>query len=262
MLPYITILGKEIPMYGLMAALGCLFAVLYLKIAQRRHPELEADSELALVYGIIGVFVGAKLFYLIIIFPQLLEDLPYLFSEPALFFQNYLYSGFVFYGGLAGAVAAVVLYCRIAKVRLKGILQLLTPMLPLIHGFGRIGCLMAGCCYGREAAIHRFGIVFPASSAAPAGIPLVPVQLYEAIAELLIFVLLVILFRKNWRGDAMLYLYLVCYGLVRFVLEFYRGDTYRGFIGPLSISQVIALGCILIGIPLLTAIIRKKQCGA
>lgn len=104
MLPYIHILSREIPMYGIMAGVGVLLAVLYLKHAEKRYPKLEADAELAFIYGIVGAFVGAKALFLATVFPAFLADLPYLCTQTTAFFGKYLYAGFVFYGGLYGAV--------------------------------------------------------------------------------------------------------------------------------------------------------------
>ena len=71
MLPYIEVFSRRIPMYGLMAGLGVLLAVLYVKRAEKRYPALEADAELAFVYGIVGAFVGAKLLFLCTVLPEL-----------------------------------------------------------------------------------------------------------------------------------------------------------------------------------------------
>lgn len=158
MLPYIHILSREIPMYGIMAGVGVLLAVLYLKHAEKRYPKLEADAELAFIYGIVGAFVGAKALFLATVFPAFLADLPYLCTQTTAFFGKYLYAGFVFYGGLYGAVLSVCLYARAAKVSAQRLLNILLPVLPLIHSMGRIGCFCVGCCYGRYS--ERWGVYF------------------------------------------------------------------------------------------------------
>lgn len=104
MLPYIHVLSREIPMYGITTGVGVLLAVLYLKYAEKRYPELEADVELAFVYGIVGAFVGAKILFLVTVFPDFWADFHYLCTQTAAFLETYLYAGFVFYGGLYGAV--------------------------------------------------------------------------------------------------------------------------------------------------------------
>lgn len=173
MLPYIHILSREIPMYGIMAGVGVLLAVLYLKHAEKRYPKLEADAELAFIYGIVGAFVGAKALFLATVFPAFLADLPYLCTQTTAFFGKYLYAGFVFYGGLYGAVLSVCLYARAAKVSAQRLLNILLPVLPLIHSMGRIGCFCVGCCYGRYS--ERWGVYFFRSEIAPHDVPLLPV---------------------------------------------------------------------------------------
>lgn len=151
MLPYIEILSRPVPMYGLLAGVGVLLAVLYMKQAEKRYPELVADAELAFVYGIVGAFVGAKLLFLLTVLPELGADLPYLWTKTSAFLEKYLYAGFVFFGGLYGAVAAVWLYARGARVPAEKLLRILLPAVPLIHSLGRAGCFCVGCCYGKPS---------------------------------------------------------------------------------------------------------------
>lgn len=258
MIPNINIFNKTIPMYGLMTVIGCIFAIIYLKIAERRHRKLEADAELALIYGIIGVFIGAKLLSIITQLPDIIAEFDFLFSETALFLQKYLYSGFVFYGGLYGGIFAVWLYCKICKVDFYSIITLLLPVLVIIHGFGRIGCFCMGCCYGIPTA-SPFGIAFHISEIAPNGVPLVPIQLIEAFAVFALFAVLAVMYYKNRSGKEMLCVYLLSYGILRFILEFFRGDMYRGFVGSLSTSQIISIITIVFGLILLYSIFKKKK---
>jgi len=243
-------------MYGVLAGIGCLFAIIYLKITERRFREIEADAELALVYSIIGVFVGAKLLSIITQLPDIIADFDYLFSETQLFLQKYLYSGFVFYGGFYGCIFAVWLYCRICKVDFYAVIKLLLPMLPIVHSFGRIGCFCMGCCYG-TATSSALGVVFHVSEIAPNGVPLIPVQLIEAVCVFLLFIVMAVMARRNLTGKHMLCTYLLSYGILRFVLEFMRGDDYRGFIGGLSTSQIISVLTVGYGLYLLYSL-RKK----
>ena len=151
MLPYIEVFSRRIPMYGLMAGLGVLLAVLYVKRAEKRYPALEADAELAFVYGIVGAFVGAKLLFLCTVLPELRADLPYLWTQTAAFLKKYLSAGFVFFGGLYGALAAALLYARLTRTSAEKLLNMLLPAVLLIHGLGRVGCFCMGCCYGKPS---------------------------------------------------------------------------------------------------------------
>lgn len=249
MLPSVTVFSREIPLYGVMAGAGLVLAVLYLVRAQRRWPEIRADAELAFAYGLIGAFVGAKLLSLLTVLPELVRDLPALLSSPGSFLTRYLYAGFVFYGGLYGALLALWLYGRHSRCGAGRLAGTLLPVIPLVHALGRIGCFCAGCCYGRPSAL--LGVAFSRSGIAPNGVPLLPVQLFEAAWELGLFFLLRQMACRACGGRQMLGWYLVLYSLARFALEFLRGDGYRGFIGPLSLSQVIAAASVLLGLGLL-----------
>ena len=125
----------------------------------------------------------------------------------------------------------------------------LLPALALIHAFGRMGCFCTGCCYGIVS--EKLGIVLRNSAIAPNDLPLLPVQLFGTALELLLFAVLAVMGRKRMGGALMLGLYLAVYGSMRFLLEFLRGDYYRGFIGPLSVSQVIAIPTVLFGVVLI-----------
>ena len=109
MLPYLHLFGRDIPLYGLSAILGLVLALCYLKATQPKHTPLNADTELTLIWGCIGALVGAKLLYLATVLPDFLHDLPLLRQAPRDFLARYLLGGFVFYGGLFGALLAAFL---------------------------------------------------------------------------------------------------------------------------------------------------------
>ena len=219
--------------------LGLLCAAAYLRLGRAGQGGLEADIELAFAWGIVGCFLGAKLLYLLTSLPAIARDLHLLASEPELFIDRYLLGGFVFYGGLYGCLGAVFIYCRAEKVDFYMLLERMLPVIPLVHGFGRIGCFCMGCCYGVES--ETFGIAFNESPVAPNGAHLFPVQLIEAACVFAMFFMLDSMGRRHTGGRTMLALYLISYSLLRFALEFLRGDAYRGFILGLSTSQLIAL---------------------
>ena len=245
MLPYITVFSHRVAMYGVMAALGAVLAVLYLRRAERHFPQTAADAELVFVYGLIGMFVGAKLLSLLTVLPELRADLSLLATDTGAFFHKYLYAGFVFYGGLYGILLAVWLYAKLTGGHFALLMKAFLPVVPLIHGFGRLGCFCAGCCYGKPS--EHLGIAFFYSEIAPNGVRLLPVQLVEAALVFGLFFLLWRMSRYGVDGRRMLGWYLLLYSVGRFLLEFFRGDAYRGFIGLLSVSQVIALLSIQVG---------------
>ncbi len=249
MYPTITVFGYTVTTYGLMIIAGILAILVYYKINEHRFPVDAADVQLAMIFGGIGAFIGAKLLYLFTIFPQFLADL----TNPALRLSavllSYLTGGFVFYGGVYGALLAAWLYCRHCRIDWWDMAACLIPAVPLFHVFGRIGCFLTGCCYGIEN--ETFGIAFSASEIAPNGVPLLPVQLMEAAVELLLFIILIRMADRPDAGCRMLCVWLIGYGTARFILEFFRGDPYRGFLGVLSTSQIIAILSVLVGVGIL-----------
>lgn len=243
-------------MYGVTVVVGVLLALLYLKLTEKKFSDMVRDRDFLVIFGFLGAFAGAKLLYLLINIKELFAEFEYLFSKTSAFVEKYFLSGFVFYGGLYGSFAAAYLYARHEGISVSRAFQYLLPMFPLVHGFGRIGCFLMGCCYGR-ASESAIAIAFENSPVAPNGTPLIPVQLIEAGAEFLLFALLVIL-QKKTSGDKMCLLYLGVYSAIRFTLEFFRGDEYRGSVGVLSVSQFIALVTIA-GVIVLSIKMRKTH---
>ena len=184
--------------------------------------------------------VGAKLLYLLPLLPRLAVELPLLWEEPGEFYARYLSGGMVFYGGFFGGVAAAWGAAKYLRLRLSDFFPVLVPALPLVHAVGRVGCFCAGCCYGR-AAPPPWGIAFTHAIAGPNGVPLLPVQLWEAGAELVIFAFLLWYAGRAAGPGQMLRAYVFCYAPVRFVLEWFRGDPARGMYGPFSTSQWLSL---------------------
>ncbi len=127
----------------------------------------------------------------------------------------------------------------------------------LAQGFGRIGCFLAGCCYG--AVSHGpLAVTFTDSDFAPNHVPLVPTQLISSALDFLLCFFLIFYDRKlKKREGEVTAWYLILYSAGRFVLEFWRGDINRGFVGPLSTSQFMSIFTFLAGVILL--VLRRKS---
>lgn len=244
MLPYLAFLGRQYPTYGVLGVGGAVLGLLLAVLSCRRFGLDRENCAYLYVFGGVGAVVGAKALYLLTVLPQLLEDLPLLWQDPAGYAGLYLSGGLVFYGGLAGAVIGAALSARYFSLRLRDYLPVFVPAFPLVHAVGRLGCFAVGCCHGVEA---EWGIAFAGSPIAPNGVKLVPVQLLEAGAEVLICLLLLWYAGRRVSGPRLLGLYLLTYAPVRFVLEFFRGDVERGFLWGLSTSQWISLLVLLAG---------------
>ncbi len=241
MLPYIHLFGKVIPMYGLCMATGLLLSS-GLALWRARAEGGDVNSLLAIIACIVGCGIGgAKLLYLLVSCDPR-EVLRELARGDFTALAN---SGFVFYGGLIGGLLGALLGGRITGVSLRQYCAAVVPCVPLGHAFGRLGCFFAGCCYGR-ATDGPLGVHFPAAGIDEA---VIPTQLIEAGLNLCLFLLLLRWADQSDRRATILPRYLMSYAIIRFLLEFLRGDEIRGFFAFLSVSQWISvalfLGCIL-----------------
>lgn len=239
MYPEIEIFGHSIPTYGLMAAAGMICGLLFVFFYARRW---KIDGENAVyIYagGLLGCGVGAKVLYLILSIGQIISDVKE--YGIALAFRAHVMGGLVFYGGLLGAIAGAAIVARFLKYDIREYYPALVPGIAVMAGFGRIGCVLTGCCYGAHTD-SPFHVIYPEGGTAPAGVPLVPVQLYEALYEFLLVVVLMLIVRfAPALRVKLLSIYCALYAVFRFILEFWRADEVRGIWGPFSTSQWISL---------------------
>lgn len=258
MFPGFYIGAVYVTTYGLCAAIGILAAfvpavIRYSRLAGEYLPLVRVCA-----VSVIGVFFGMHLLYGI----TRISEWGTLFKAEG--FSEFLnrfsgiFGGSVFYGGLLGGIIAGGISIRVQKLRGDIATDCLAPAIAGFHGFARIGCFMAGCCYGIE---WKHGVTFTGSAIESAnGVPRVPVQLFEAGFEFLLSGVLWFLLLKvpKMRGK-LLALYLAVYSVGRFGLEFLRGDEYRGFVGILSTSQFISIFVFAAGLFLLIRPIREKE---
>jgi phosphatidylglycerol:prolipoprotein diacylglycerol transferase len=215
--------------YGLMIAIGIICALyMFEKRAKVRKLDSNTAYRLSLISLLFG-FIGAKLLYCIIEF-KVIIDHPW---------QAISGSGFVVYGGIIGGISAAMIYCKLKRVSFFSYFDLAVPSIALAQGFGRIGCFLAGCCYGRETN-SAFGIVFYHSSIAPNGVKLIPTQLLSSAGDFMLAAILLLYARKERKQGRVGALYLILYSIGRFVIEFFRNDD-RGYMGVLSTSQFLSL---------------------
>lgn len=215
--------------YGLMIGIGVLCCIFMgMKRAKKNGLSEDAVIDIA-IWGLLAGFLGAKLLYVIVEWKRFLADpLSVLGSE-----------GFVVYGGIIAGVLAAIIYCKRKKLVFLEYFDLCSASIALAQGFGRIGCFLAGCCYGRET-ISSLGVVFPEGSLAPAGVKVLPTQLFSSAGDFgIMFVLLWHYHHRKKVGDTG-FLYMLLYGIGRFGIEFLRNDN-RGEVGIFSTSQFISL---------------------
>lgn len=246
---------REFPIhtYGLLLAAAYLIG-LQLAVARARRFGLEPARIMDLgIAVIVSALVGAKALLLVVDYDK--------FAGNPRELLTLLRSGGVFYGGLLLAVPVAIWYVRRHALPTWTVGDLAAPGIALAHAVGRMGCLMAGCCFGRPTDLP-WGIRFTSTYAAdnvgvPLDIDLHPTQLYEAGAELAIFLLLVGTERRGrpFPGRTF-WTYVLLYAVVRFVVEFARGDQ-RGMVGPLSTSQFVSAWLAPLAIVMLTLLARR-----
>ncbi len=252
-------IGKlNVPGYGFMIGIGFIVALLVGEYrAKKKRLNQESVIDMAIIAILCG-FLGAKLLYIIVNFQEFIEAPGSVLGR----------AGFVVYGGIIAGVLCCLLYCHVKKLSFLQYFDLIIPEVAIAQGFGRIGCFLAGCCYGRQTD-SAFGVIFPEGSLAPAGVKLIPTQLISAAGDILFAVILIVIsdvvFKSVVYGSSEAAasgskkfghvagdigcLYLWMYGVGRFLIEFLR-DDYRGSVGALSTSQFISLFIVLGGIVL------------
>lgn len=260
--------------YGLMIGIGALLAIF---VSEWRAKRRGLDGELvfsAAVWGLLAGLLGAKLTFII-------SNIKLLFTNPSYVLGT---DGFTVYGGVVLGIIVGGLIVKRKKVDVPVYLDLVIPQIALAQGFGRIGCFLAGCCYGKPTDSH-FGVVFPVEAIAPSGIPLIPTQLISAAGDLLIFAILLLLsnfatdYLKVRKGEeelldkdavtkklrffqplSMSGMYLILYGIGRFAIEFLRADPRRTALG-LTSNQYVSIVFVIAGLALIFYGYKRAQKG-
>lgn len=232
--------------YGLMIGIGVLFCILMGMMRAKKYG-LKEDAVIDIaIYGLVIGFLGAKLLFIIVEWEDFMKDpMSVLGTE-----------GFVVYGGISAGVLAAIVYCRIKKLVFLEYFDLLSASIALAQGFGRIGCFLAGCCYGRETD-SVFGVMFPAGCMAPAGVKVLPTQLFSSAGDFAIMAFLLWHYKRRKHVGDTGFLYMLVYGIGRFFIEMLRNDN-RGAVGALSTSQFISIFIVAAALLLLY---RNKKMG-
>ena len=220
--------------YGFMIAVGIL-AGLFLARRQAAQEGIDQDKIIDIAfYIIVAALIGSRLLFVLMNLGE--------YAAPPLDILKIWQGGLVFYGGLFPAAATGVWYIKKIGPPPLPEADIFAPSLAIGHAFGRIGCFLAGCCYGEACALPWAVTFTDARTLAPPGIPLHPTQLYSAFGLLLLFAFLLFLRKKKSFQGELFWTYLFCYAVGRFFLEFLRGDD-RGSIlgGLLSTTQAISI---------------------
>jgi phosphatidylglycerol:prolipoprotein diacylglycerol transferase len=237
--------------YGLLVASAFLAALLVAsRLAAREGLNPDRISSLG-IYVAIAAIAGAKIFLI-------LSDFSYYTQNPReIFSLGTLQAGGVFFGGLVAALLAAAWTMRRYDLPPLRTADTFAPAIALGHSIGRVGCFLAGCCWGRPASLP-WSVTFTNPLAhelvgAPLGVPLHPTQIYESLAELIIFFVLISRYYRPHRDGAVIGLYLILYSAFRFGIEFVRdpADLAYPLGGPISFTQWTALALMAAGAYLL-----------
>jgi phosphatidylglycerol---prolipoprotein diacylglyceryl transferase len=235
--------------YGLLVALGFLAAII---LASTRAREFNVDRDLIFdlsFWILLSALIGARAL-------EVMTNFSY-YRFGLLRILKIWEGGLSFYGGLAGGVLGGILYVKYRKLSVWDIGDLIVPYLALGQAIGRIGCFFAGCCYGKVCTASWAVHFNHPQSLAPTGIPLHPTQIYESLADFLIFLILLNIGKKREFPGQVFLLYFVLYAAVRFIIEFYRGDNPAVWYG-FTLYQIFSV-VILVAAKMIYIIKWKNQ---
>jgi phosphatidylglycerol:prolipoprotein diacylglycerol transferase len=251
--------GFPLYTYGLLLAAAYLLGLQF-AIVRARSRGLDQNRVMDLgIWIIVSALIGAKAMLVIVERDR--------FEWTVAELVNLFRSAGVFYGGLIAAVVVALIYLWRHRMPVWTVTDVFAPGIALGHIVGRLGCLLAGCCFGRQTDVP-WAVTFTSEFAArqsgtPLGVPLHPTQLYEAGAELLILILLLAMERRGrpFAGRTF-WSYMLLYAVSRFIIEFYRGDS-RGLIDlvgmSLSTSQFVSLLIAPLSIVMLVFLGRRQS---
>lgn len=254
MYPYLF--NTKIPTYTVILILAFIISALVAHLfLEKRTGYKTLDLFIALGFMLVGAYIGAVIL-------SILTNIKDLVTHNHSFI-DWLTTGYVFYGGLLGGILGLFIFYKIFKLPLLPLFDYVAVVLPLGQAIGRIGCLCAGCCFGKviPESLSWLGISFIEGTDAYltyGSALLYPTQLFESGYCLIIFVILFTLTMKNKLNKGMpSFIYLISYCSCRFINEFFRGD-FRGNTGLLSLSQYISL-LILICVFVYLLVNKKQQ---
>jgi len=246
--------GFPVYTYGVLLAAAYLLGLQFaLMRARRRGLDPNRVMDLG-IWIIVSALAGAKLLLLIVEWDTYTRNPGELLTL--------VRSGGVFYGGLIAAVVVALIYLRRYRMPVWQVTDVFAPGIALGHVIGRLGCLFAGCCFGKPTSVP-WAITFHNEYAqqnvgTPLNVPLHPTQLYEAGAEVLFLALLLMTERRGRPFPGRTFWgYMLLYGISRFVIEFFRGDS-RGTVGMFSTSQFVSLLIIPLSVVMLLVLARRS----
>jgi phosphatidylglycerol:prolipoprotein diacylglycerol transferase len=242
--------GLAIHWYGILVAAGFVAG---LWTASRRAPRADLAPVTIADYGpwaVLGAIVGARLWFVLGYWEEEFA------SRPLWHVFNLRAGGLVFYGGLVGATLVTVLFARWRRVALWNLADVLAPSIALGHAFGRVGCLFNGCCHGTPTDLP-WAVHYP-DDPVTRGAGVHPTPAYEALLLLGLYATLAAQFRRRQFHGQTFALYLLAYAVLRFGVEFLRGDYGGQNVAGLKPGQAFSVVVLAAGAALY-ATLRKHR---
>lgn len=233
MCPFIKIFNQNIPFYGVCITIAVMLCA-SLSIVKAHKFKLMLENMLIIIASSVGtgLFSGGLLYIMATYsIEEIYRDI---INADFSFITN---GGLVFYGGLLGGIFGALISAKYLNVKIEILEKCVVPYIPLGHAIGRVGCLMAGCCYGFEYD----GIFSVKNKVYFSTITYFPIQAVEAVLNLLIMQILLLYVKKERLRYNVLFCYLINYSIMRFCIEFFRGDKERGIFMIFSTSQWISI---------------------
>ncbi|NQT91265.1 MAG: prolipoprotein diacylglyceryl transferase [Lentisphaerae bacterium] len=236
--------GLTISWYGVMMALAFVAGLINWTLLGRREGRSYTDAADMLFWVMVSGILGARVAY---IFKEWDS-----FSQAPVTMLFLHKGGLAFYGGFIGGTLALAVFARVRGQKVLSLYDFAVTSLPLGHALGRVGCFLNGCCFGRVFD-GAMSVTYPAHSHPwwrhvysgdltrfdLRSLPVHPIQIYEALFNVLLFVVLVRSYRRRKRDGSVAALYLMTYPLGRFVFEYFRGD-HRLYVMGVSVGQVVS----------------------
>jgi phosphatidylglycerol:prolipoprotein diacylglycerol transferase len=243
--------------YGVLVMLGFV-AGLWTASRRARRVGVEPDRIYDLgPWLIVGGILGGRILYVISYWREQFAAKPF----PEVFMIQH--GGLVFYGGLIGATVAAIIYLRWKQLPMWKMGDILAPSIALGSAFGRIGCLMNGCCYGRACDLP-WAITFPTENGIPDngthGLPVHPTEIYDSLLNFSFYLFLAWLFRRKKFDGQVFAVYLMGYAVLRSVVEYFRGDYPVHYLGGVATpAQVLSIGIVAGGLLLFFLLPRPVE---
>ncbi len=235
-----------------MTALAFVFGLWTATLRAKRvnvSGEVIADVTLWLM---LGTILGARTVYVVTYWKDEFA------GQPLTEIFAIWHGGLVYYGGLIGASAAGIIYLHLKKLPLWKIADIIAPSIALGSVFGRIGCLLNGCCYGRACSLP-WAISFPADNPLhPPTTPVHPTEIYDALLNFALYLFLAWLFRRRKFDGQIFATYLICYAVTRSFVEYFRGDyndAHQHF--GLTPAQLVSVPIFVTGLALAVILSRR-----